>query len=238
MKSISWIFKNAPRPVAHFPIFHNLCSYSIIYYRRYAQISGSIINSDNCHITGRKWGSKMKLVKYILVFLFCIVIASCSNLKSETHLSNLKFIQENYKKDDLLNIQSIGTEDEITCYWGISEEHLGRQKKQNLQDLLLGLDYNKLYKYAEVFINEGFSGRYNSKYIFISMEYEFVNKKRYGNKTDIKRDDWIIVFNYSLPDDDYLMIREKVFMLPDGTIIISSNNFEDINKELLTNAPN
>lgn len=166
---------------------------------------------------------------YMLFFGLTFTIFSCNyGDEKDSSLKQINIIKENYTDKNLLLIQTIGNENETTCSWKISIDNLEKQNKQNLAKLLNNLNFNKCVKIANTFIEEAYSGEYKGKYFFKSMEYEVVNDNRFGDSLSIDRNDWILIFNYSKLNDDYNNVREKVFMLPNGAVIISSNNFENM----------
>ena len=138
----------------------------------------------------------------------------------------INFIQENYNRDNLLLIMGIGnSEGEMDVTWKISNEELEKQNNYTLYELIKNINIITLINNSTYFINNYFENRYTNKMYFHSIEYITVNNKKYGNSKNIKRNDWIIILSYNWYDD---IFNEKIFILPDYRIIISSNNYEGV----------
>ena len=167
--------------------------------------------------------------KFNIVVVFAVILlSSCSTIDKNISgdFYKISYIRENYDRDDLLLIMYIGSsEGEVYCTWKISAEELEKQEKFTLYELVNNIDTVRLINNSTYFINNYFEKRYTNKMYFHSIEYITVNNKRFGDKTNIKRNDWVIVLSYKKYDD---VFNEKIFILPDYRIIISSNNFENV----------
>jgi hypothetical protein len=145
------------------------------------------------------------------------------------NLSEIEFIQEDYDRNDLLLVAGIYSSDGgMGTNWKISIEELEKQENFTLNELVEKINFVKSFNISLFFINNAFPYTNYDKMYFSSIEFITTNDIMYGNNRNIKRNDWVIVLSY-LQYDKYFL--EKVFMLPDYRIIISSTNFEGIEFE-------
>jgi hypothetical protein len=163
-----------------------------------------------------------------LLFLTMLLLTSFTNVsKNEMTIDNVTFIQENYSRNDLFFIMGISSDIDFgfSCTWKISKEELNKQKEITLDELIKEINIDNLIQNGNYFINNYFNGGYINNMYFYSISFDIVNVEKYGDDRNIKRNDWIIELSYLTYDGDF---NEKVFVLPDERIIISSNNFEGI----------
>ena len=176
-------------------------------------------------------------IKYICFLSGITILLLSCNIENKKIMKNnnidvedekiiIEYLQEDYTRSDLLYIMGIGSyEGEISCTWKVSLEELVKLKEQTLQELINTTNMERLIKNSNYFINNAFGNMYTNRMYFHSIDYITVNNKKYGEDTNTKRNDWIIIISYKTYDSDF---NEKVFVLPDYRIIISSNNFEGI----------
>lgn len=129
--------------------------------------------------------------------------------------------QADYTRSDLIKIASIGYGDVTTAEWKIEPEVISKQKYFTEQELKKYIKENNLQKIADDFINNAYQWIWRDKLSLYSIQLV----KIYSDNTDKKRNDWIIEFEYK-EDMKSKNIPEVIFMLSDGTIIISDINFE------------
>ena len=116
---------------------------------------------------------------------------------------------------------STGYGDVTTAEWKIEPEVISKQKYFTEQELKKYIKENNLQKIADDFINNAYQWIWRDKLSLYSIQLV----KIYFDNTDKKRNDWIIEFEYK-EDMKSKNIPEVIFMLSDGTIIISDINFE------------
>jgi len=169
-----------------------------------------------------------KIFIYTVFLIFSLF--SCKSMNNGVKNSfELKFIQENYSRNDLLFIMGFGEDGhEMDCTWKISFEELDKQKYYTYNELVNNIDLKKIKNNTIYFINNYFGKRYKNNLFFDSIEYITINDNRFGDKRNIKRNDWIIIVSYNNYENNFM---EKVFILPDYRIIISSNNYEEVEIE-------
>jgi hypothetical protein len=177
-----------------------------------------------------------KEIKYFIsigILLTSCVMIDKNNVKYE-NIDNivleLEFIQENYERNDLLFIMGYGPNiNELTSTVKISPEELNRQEYLTLYELIDNINIIKLINNSDYFINNYFRKMYTEEELYFnSIEFITLQNEIFGNNKNIKRNDWIIALSYSKYGG---ISREKIFVLPDYRIIISSNNYEGIIKE-------
>jgi hypothetical protein len=172
----------------------------------------------------------------VFIFIFNIIFySSCvthdgginNNFKIYENIK-LSFIQEDYERKDLLYILGFGSNEETICVWKISSEELDKQECFTFYELVNNIDVNRLINNGNYFLNNYFGGLYQNNMYFYSIEYLTVNNLRYGEDANQKRNDWIIILSFNKYNSTF---NEKVLILPDYKIIISSNNYENITFE-------
>jgi hypothetical protein len=156
------------------------------------------------------------------------MVFSQDKKSAKGEISSVHWIQEDYGRRDLLDIAGIGSETEITNSWKVSSESLQTQKEYTLQTLLEKVNLNVRVLEAIEFTNIAYNGIWKGQLNFVSMEYENVQQVKFGTDPYQLRSDWILVVNFREKSANDDRISEKVFMLPDGTVIISNNNFEEV----------
>ena len=128
-----------------------------------------------------------------------------------------------YNSKDLLLIASVYDGKQVTCLWGLNNSFLEKQKIINKDELLKIIESNKYMEKANYFINNAYNNLWTAKLTCSTFNIKVVNTKYISNT----RNDWFIEFIYKA-DINSVVENEKVFMLPNGAIILSSNNFEAI----------
>jgi hypothetical protein len=116
---------------------------------------------------------EIRLFTSILLFFF---VVSCSVNSSSIDFSSIKVLQENYQRNDLLDIAALGSENKISCSWKVSKESLNKQKMYNLSSLLEQVMKNRLISIANQFVDNAYSGKYKNEYVFKS--FLILNFKR------------------------------------------------------------
>ncbi|MDR2719050.1 MAG: hypothetical protein LBB89_13430 [Treponema sp.] len=167
--------------------------------------------------------NNIKYIVFVIISLF-----SCKSMNNGVdNIFELKYIQENYSRNDLLLIMGIGNNlnDDITCTWKISFEELDKQEYYTFYELVNNINLIKIINNSMFFINNYFGKMYTNKMYFHSVEYVTVNNNIFGDNMNISRNDWLIIVSYKNYENDFM---EKVFVLPDYRIIISSNNYEEV----------
>ncbi|MCR5612401.1 hypothetical protein [Treponema sp.] len=132
--------------------------------------------------------------------------------------------QADYSRSDLIKIASTGYDDLTISEWKIEPEIISKQKYFTEQELKKYIKENNLQKIADDFINNAYQWMWRDRLSLYSVQLV----KIYSDNSNKKRNDWIIRFEYK-EDMNSENIPEVVFMLPDGTIIISNINFENVN---------
>ena len=129
--------------------------------------------------------------------------------------------QADYTKSDLIKIASIGYDYITASEWKIEPEIISAQKYFTEQELKKYIKENNLQKVADDFINNAYQWMWRDRLSLYSVQLV----KIYSDNSNKKRNDWLIEFEYK-EDMNSENIPEVVFMLSDGTIIISNINFE------------
>ena len=133
---------------------------------------------------------------------------------------DIRLYQVNYSRKNLKFIQGLSsskTLDETHCIWKIGQEFIDIQSSFTEKELTKHIKKENLKEVADYYIKE-----LCKRDLFFSTyalhPIDEVNEK------------WIIYFVYVEKEhkDKKEYWDEVVFMLPDGTIVISENNFEEI----------
>ena len=133
---------------------------------------------------------------------------------------DIRLYQVNYSRKNLKFIQGFSsskTLDETHCIWKIGQEFIDIQSSFTEKELTKHIKKENLKEVADYYIKE-----LCKRDLFFSTyalhPIDEVNEK------------WIIYFVYveKEHEDKKEYWDEVVFMLPDGTIVISKNNFEEI----------
>jgi hypothetical protein len=137
--------------------------------------------------------------------------------------TTIQIYQPDYTANDLLSIASIGDNTSTTCIWGINKSYLQKQLSFTKEEVYNKVDINKLIDTANYFIENAYNHNWKNKLFLSSISLQNV-----VDNINIKsRNDFIFVFTYksqlnSNSED------EKIFMLPNGAIVLSSTNYEYI----------
>ena len=133
---------------------------------------------------------------------------------------DIRLYQVNYSRKNLKFIQGFSsskTLDETHCIWKIGQELIDIQSNFTEKELKKHIKKENLKEVADYYIKE-----LCNRDLFFST-YEL-------HPIDEANEKWIIYFVYveKEHEDKKEYWDEVVFMLPDGTIVISENNFEEI----------
>lgn len=133
---------------------------------------------------------------------------------------DIRLYQVNYSRKNLKFIQGLSsskTLDETHCRWKIGQELIDIQSSFTEKELKKHIEKENLKEVADYYIKE-----LCKRDLFFST-YEL-------HPLDEVNEKWIIYFVYVEKEhkDKKEYWDEVVFMLPDGTIVISENNFEEI----------
>lgn len=162
----------------------------------------------------------------LIAFFSIITITSCNT--NQVGTAHPGFVKTDYGAADLLSIMSVGNDSETLFSWKVSPDELDTQKKLSLQELFYNFDFSGNLSNAYDFLNTHYNSMWKDKLSFVSMEYVTIDDEKFGSDLNVQRNDWVVIFNFRAKDVNRNSISEKVFMLPDGRIIISSTNFENV----------
>ena len=166
-----------------------------------------------------------RVMLILLLLFFSLGITLCYAKNNQ----GFEYVVTDYSKDDLIFISAIGSEqDGVTCTWEISPAVLASCKMYTITSLVKSIDFNHLIEIASNFVDTHYGGMWKNKLHFISLGYQTINDQKFGKDKKVERNDWIIMVNFRDEKDNENEINETVFMLPDGRIIVSSNNFEEV----------
>ncbi|GHU77798.1 hypothetical protein FACS189462_0640 [Spirochaetia bacterium] len=148
--------------------------------------------------------------------------------RNSISIKDIAYFQDDYTRDDLLLIMSIGE-----GRWAVSEEEFSKFSEYTFEELYDIFDIPRAVTVADSFLKENYIGLHNNRKYFYSIEFVTVNNKIYGEEKNIARNDWVAVLQFdSYTDTVHFPMKqyvdELVFMLPDYRIIVSSNNWEGI----------
>jgi hypothetical protein len=140
---------------------------------------------------------------------------------------DIRLYQANYSRKNLKfisGITSTETPEQYSCTWQIGRELLDIQSNFTEKNLNEYIEKEKLNEIADYYIKELYNQKYARTLYYSSYEI---------HPLDENNGKWIIFFIYVTKDHqgDKNYWDEVVFMLPDGTIVISENNFEEIKFE-------
>ena len=134
--------------------------------------------------------------------------------------------QADYDRTDLVYVMGTGNGGSLNNVYKIEGENLLSQKSFTESELERFIKRKNLRAHADYLLQNGFGGLWKDKLYF----YRYELLKTDKDNAEEKRNDWVIEFEYQ--DEKYrgddTVVNEAVFMLPDGTIIISATNCEQI----------
>ena len=183
----------------------------------------------NGRVIKKQDGTTYKLDNNMELFLNSLFSKEDSSKKYkekivETTAGRIHVYQTNYSRNDLIHIEgvtsNINPQGVYDLTWEIGQELIDTQdiffKKKYLNDYV---KKENLQKIADSYINEILKPDIP---LFYS-HYEL-------HPIDEKQEKWIIYFVYTIKEHKgkKKYWDEVVFMMPDGTIVISDNNYENI----------
>ncbi|MGI5172295.1 hypothetical protein H0R92_01655 [Treponema sp. OMZ 840] len=140
----------------------------------------------------------------------------------ETDSRRIQIYQPNYSRNNLLFIgssESINSYAACICTWKVGRELIDVQysffKKKYLKNYI---KEKRLKELADIYLKE-IHKLYPKQMIFKNFEIHPIDE---NNKK------FIIYFNYKIKLHNKGYLNEVVYMMPDGTIVISDNNYENI----------
>ena len=184
----------------------------------------------NGRIIKKQDGTTYKLDNSMTLFLDLLFSEKDSSKKYkeriiETSKRRIHVYQANYSRKDLIHIEGVTStanpEGVYDLTWEIGQELINAQdnfsKKKDLKDYI---KRNELQKIADSYINEILKPDIPLFYSY----YEI-------HPLDEKQEKWIIYFIYVIKEHKgkKKYWDEVVYMIPNGTIVISDNNYENIN---------
>ena len=199
------------------------------------EVSVSYNNDEKeiCYINGRilkkQDGTTYKLDNNMTLFLDSLFSKEDSSKKYkeniiETTAGRIHVYQTNYSRNDLKHIEgvtsNVNPQGVYDLTWKIGQELIDAQnsflKKKYLKNYV---ERENLQKIADSYINEILK-------LDIPLFYSYYEL----HPIDEKQEKWIIYFVYVTKEHigKKKYWDEVVFMMPDGTIVISNNNYENI----------
>lgn len=187
---------------------------------------------------------KMPLFFVIMLIPFIVIVCSMQQSTVPEHITSaggvyngtapfreknvyfknhtIRLYQADYSRENLQLIAGIGSTDtaDYSVTWKVGQELIEVQKKFTEDALRAYIVQKNLQECADYYIKELYNPSFKKPLLFASYELY---------PLDEKKEKWVIFFIYEEEKDrgkGYW--NEVVFMMPDGTIIISENNFEEI----------